>query len=453
MKKVLDWSNYHDQGMGDAYADIPKNGGNFAKAISVCIRSGVCQETNNRGVMCPSFRLNEKADLSPGGRVTQLKQLLNQDDSSFLTDPTLVEMMESCVSCKGCKRECENNLDMAAIKAEYLAQKRQAGHSSLRAWLFAEFPFLLYRFPFLGRLIKWRNKSKLLAKLGEKLFKVNGNIVLPEPSKKPYFDSYKQRQRNSVCATLQDNSRCIVLLIDSFTALFHPQIAKDALKVLQAAGYHVITLHPKTDAGEHFFDSGRSLFSQGYMDRAGQQAAQLIHKLKYHIQLGHRVVGLEPSALLMLRDEFLMMNLGLWAEKVAKQTYLFEEFIAREKAAGRFSAKFKSANQQKVLVHGHCHQKAVGAMKSVRKVMRLVPEIDFEFIEASCCGMAGSFGLQAENKQESLAMAELGLLPALDKDPDALVVCNGFSCSHQILATRGRKAVHLANLLAKHLQH
>lgn len=453
MKKLLDWSNYHDQGMGDAYADIPKHGGNFAKAISVCIRSGVCQKEDNRGVMCPSFRVSNEPLLSPGGRVQLFKRLLNQDDQAFLEDPLLAESLAECVSCKGCKRECDNNLDMAAIKVEYLAQKRRAGYSSLRSWLFAEFPFLLYRFPVLGGLIRWRNKSPLLAKLGRRFFRINSTIPLPEPALKPYTDDEQQKQRNLMSTESIDNASCIVLLIDSFTALFNPETVKDALQVLTAAGYHVITLHPKSGDSKRLIDSGRSLFSQGYTERTGDQASYLLSMLKPHLQLKRRIIGLEPSALLMLRDEYLMLKLGQDAIDLAGNTLLFEEFVAREQASGRFQAEFVPLRQaSKVLVHGHCHQKAVGAMKSMRKALRLIPGLPFKFIEAACCGMAGSYGLEAEHTQYSREMAEQGLLPGLDADPDALVVCNGFSCSHQILAMRNRKAIHLATLLARHLK-
>ena len=453
MKKVLDWSNYQDQGMGDAYADIPKHGEDFAKAISVCIRSGVCQETNNRGVMCPSFRTSNDPILSPGGRVQLLKKLLNKDVKAFLDDPLLAETIAECVSCKGCKRECENNLDMAAIKVEYLAQRRQAGYRSLRSWLFAEFPYLLYRFPYLGKLIRLRNKSSTLRKLGGRLLRINSTIPLPEPALQPYADDEAQQQRNAMNTELIDNARCVVLLIDSFTALFEPETVKDALQVLTAAGYHAITVHPKTDGAASLIDSGRSLFSQGYTERTIEQAGYLLSILKPHLVLNRRIIGLEPSALLMLRDEYLMLNLGEEAVSLTKNTFLFEEFIAREQTTERFQAEFVPLTEsEKVLVHGHCHQKAVGAMKSMRKALRLIPGLPFEFIEAACCGMAGSYGLEAEHTQQSRDMASQGLLPALDAEPDALVVCNGFSCSHQILSLRKRQAIHLATLLARHLK-
>ncbi|PWI33361.1 ferredoxin [Vibrio albus] len=455
MKKALDWSNYEDQGMGDAYADIPKHGEDFAKAISVCIRSGVCQKPDNRGVMCPSFRLNDDPQLSPGGRVQLFKSLLNADETRFISDKSLAASMDQCVSCKGCKRECENNVDMAAIKAEYLAQKRQARHKSFRSWLFAEFPFLLYKYPVIGSLIKLRNRSSLLAKLGHHLLGINGSIPMPEPADTPY-----QPVNDTSDSVVNDESNpiSVVLLVDSFTALFHPQLADDAQAILKAANYPVTIVHPgseipgKTKSEKALLDSGRSLFSQGYIERAKQQAEDLLTQLSPYLKENVRIVGLEPSALLMLRDEFLMLGLGEKAEQLAKQTLLFEEFVSRELVAGRFKAPFKPYTENNdILVHGHCHQKAVGAMKSMRKALRLIPDLPFTFIEASCCGMAGSWGLEAEHTLESQQMAKQALLPALENKPEATVVCNGFSCSHQIYALTGRKPLNLVSLLARHI--
>jgi Fe-S oxidoreductase len=448
MKTELDWSNYHDQGMGDAYADIPKHGENYAKAISVCIHSGVCQKNDNRGVMCPSFRLNNDAQLSPGGRVRLFKSLLNQNDYSFIHDSALDQALASCVSCKGCKRECENNVDMAAIKVEYLAQRYTAGYRSLRSWLFAEFPYLLIRYPVLKKLMRLRDQSFVLKKISRLLFKINDKIPLPQPARLA-FQSTHPKPKLDV-----QTERNIVLLVDSFTALFHPQIAQDAELVLIAAGYKVTTLYPFDNQDRKILDSGRSLLSQGYVSRTKQQATHLLNTLAPYVEQGFRIIGLEPSSLLMLRDEYLMLGLGEQAQQLADATLLFEEFIARENISRRLNCQFNPlGKQQKVLVHGHCHQKAVGAMKSMRKTLRLIPNLDFEFIEASCCGMAGSFGLEAEHGEESRLMAEQALLPALDAQPDAIIVCNGFSCSHHIYALRGRKPIHIASLLARQIQH
>ncbi len=184
MRTELDWSEYQDRGMGDAYADIPKQGGDFAKAVAVCIRSGVCEQ-HGRGVMCPSFRITEKQLFSPGGRVQLLKRALNSDEAALTADTELAEAMDLCVACKGCKRECENSVDMAQIKIEYLAQQLKIQPLSWRSRLFAYSPIWLNQYPILGALIRWRNKSALLAKLGEKLLGIAAKVPLPEVTHKP----------------------------------------------------------------------------------------------------------------------------------------------------------------------------------------------------------------------------------------------------------------------------
>ncbi|MDT8445749.1 MAG: (Fe-S)-binding protein [bacterium] len=449
MNKLLDWSGYRDRGLGDAYADIPNHGEDFAKAISVCIRSGNCQKTDNRGVMCPSFKVSQAPNFSPGGRVLLFKKLLNQDDISFLRDEALAESLAQCVSCKGCKRDCENGLDMAAIKVEYLAQRHQAGLAPKRNQLFAEFPFLLYRFGALKPLIKWRNRSTWLKSLGEKFLGINAQMPLPEPA----AERYQGPKDPVLAAQSSDPNWSVVLLVDSLTAMFAPEAARDAEKLLRAAGYQVTVLHPQSDPRNGLLDSGRSLFSQGFIERAKEQAQQLLGLLTPFVEAGHRIIGLEPSTHLMLRDEFLVLGLGEPAQALAAQTLLLEEFIAKELAAKRFQAQFKAyQGPSPVLVHGHCHQKAVGAMKAMRKVVKLIDELPYQYMAVSCCGMAGSYGMEAENAAQSKAMAQLELLPSLDAEPQGLVLSNGFSCNQQILGLRGRKAVHLATLLCDHLK-
>lgn len=190
------------------------------------------------------------------------------------------------------------------------------------------------------------------------------------------------------------------------------------------------------------------IFRWGQVEAARREARRLQAVLRPALAAGTPVVGLEPSCILSLRDDHLKLGLGEAAVALAKQVYLFEEFIAREHDRNRLQLNLKPLARSKTLVHGHCHQKAVGAMKSLRKVLRLIPEFKFEFIEASCCGMAGSFGLEAEHADISMQMAELDLLPALRAAPaDATILANGFSCRHQIREGVARKPVHLALLL------
>ncbi len=445
MKHFLDWSSYETAGQGDAYAGIPATGGDFAKAVAVCIGDKQCQR-KPKGVMCPSFRATDDPAHSPGGRVKVLKAALNGElgDDAF-ADTRLAAAMELCVGCKGCKRECANQVDMAAIKIEYQAQRNARTGVSWRDKLVASLPQQLRHRHLVRGLIRWRNRAPWLAKLGEQFFGISAQRQLPEPVATPFVLSSAAYRSMDGGSTDKD----VILFIDTFATHFEPKIARAAQQVLVAAGYNVIPLHPLANDAEpnRALCCGRTYLSLGQVDAARREAQRMHRALRPALEQGIPIVGLEPSCILSLRDDHLKLGLGEQSEALAKQVYLFEEFIAREHDRKRFTLEFQPLPPGKTLVHGHCHQKAVGAMKSLRKVLRLIPEFEFEFIEASCCGMAGSFGLEAEHATVSMQMAELDLLPALRAAPDAAILANGFSCRHQIREGANREASHVALLL------
>ena len=452
MKTFLDWSAFENAGVGDAYADIPKNGGNFAKAVAVCINSRHC-ESKDKGVMCPSFRISDDPLLSTGGRVWLLKAALNSNSlNEALNSDQLAEAMDLCVSCKGCKRECENEVDMAMIKIEYLAQRYIKNGVSLRIRLFANLPRLLHKYSWLKRLILWRNQSSLLTTLGQKFLGISANRKLPLPADKPFFETAK---KNPIChesTKINDYQKSVVLFVDTFTQNFEPGNANAAIDVLEAAGYQVV-IAQADGVGKAPLCCGRTLLAHGLVDKAKAEAKRVLQVLHPFVEAGLPVIGLEPSCLLAIRDDYRFLGLGELADKVAMNAVLFEEFIAKEHAAKRFKLDLKPlpSNSDITLVHGHCHQKAVGAMKSMRKVLKLIPDLEFELIESSCCGMAGSFGLDAEHAESSLAMAEQSLLPSIRSRPNADIIANGFSCRHQIREYTGRGPTHIATLLHKAL--
>jgi glycerol-3-phosphate dehydrogenase subunit C len=447
MKTYLDWSRYQNAGMGDAYADIPKNGGNFAKAIAVCINSHHCEE-KGKGVMCPSYRISDEPLLSTGGRVKMLKTALNtRAPLCALNDRRLAEAMDLCVGCKGCKRECENEVDMAMLKIEYLAQRNETQGVSLRSRLFAELPGLLASAPWLKSLIRVRNRSALLAKLVERWFHISAKRVLPEPKKAPAFAVYAPAdQHRHEPVEGKDNE--VVLYLDTFTRQFEPENATAAIEVLEHAGYRVHVVSSVNNQGKNLC-CGRTRLAQGMVDKARHSAQQLLDALAPFVDKALPVIGLEPACLLAIRDDYRFLGLGEQAEKTASLAVLFEEFLAREHAAKRLKLDLQpyKATEEPVLVHGHCHQKAVGAMKSMRKVLKLIPGLKFELIESSCCGMAGHFGLEKEHEKSSLAMAELSLYPTIRNNPQADIVANGFSCRHQIREGTQKQASHIAVLL------
>jgi len=441
MKHFLDWSAYKDAGMGDAYADIPKHGGDYAKAIAVCINSRQCEE-HGKQVMCPSYRVTGDPNLSTGGRVRLLKAALGDDahlQSLFSED--LVSAMDLCVSCKGCKRECENNVDMALIKAEYLAQRRARFGSSLRSLLFAHTPRWLHALPWLRFLIRWRNRSSLLSRLGEKLLGISADALLPEPQ----HPAKNSILKNAVSTNTESD---IVLLADTFTRHFDPQIVDAAYEFLSRAGYRVTLLHAQ---GERPYCCGRTYLAQGMVEQARSECRRLVGALLPLVQAGKTVVGVEASCVLGLRDDAKALGLGEELETVAAGTLLFEEFIAREIKNKRLNLPSLGKPELPSFIHGHCHQKAVGALKSVRRVLKFIPEHEFTILDTGCCGMAGTFGLEAEHREVSKAIAADSLLPELKKAEEGTLVANGFSCRQQIKQLADRRALHLAELLRNSL--
>jgi Fe-S oxidoreductase len=245
MKTVLDWSAYEDAGMGDAYAGIPRHGDDFAMAVAVRINSRQCEAKAGKGVMCPSYRVTGDPALSTGGRARLLKAALNTDGNTGLLDaalaePELTRAMDLCIGSKGCKRECENNVDMALIKTEYLTQRARQEGVGLRARLFAGLPRWLHRHRAAARhLIRARNRHRWLAKLGERLLGIAADLPLPEPAAEP------SRQAPTASDSLRDRNAGrpgLVLLTDCFCRHFEPDIARDAQHVLETAGFRVLNV-------------------------------------------------------------------------------------------------------------------------------------------------------------------------------------------------------------------
>ena len=445
MKTFLDWSAYDTYGMGDAYAGIPATGGNYAKAVAVCMNNHQCQR-DGKGVMCPSYRITGDPAHSTGARVKAFKAALNGElgEQPFI-HPDLAAAMDLCVSCKGCKKECPSSVDMTLIKTEYLAHRNDELGVPRRARLFGGLPEWLHRYrrP-LAALVRLRNASPFLAGLVERRLGISAKRPIPEIVSQPVFaeNSESHGQRGKVA-----------IFVDTFTHYYTPEVAEAAIAVLTAGGYAVEVLRPAADDAEpeRPLCCGRTYLSQGMVDAAKLEGKRVMAALAPALAVGTPIVGLEPSCLLALRDEFYSLSLGPEVGQLGKQAFLFEEFLMREGNKG-LKLDLKPIPGGKAVVHGHCHQKAFGAMKSMKKVLGWIPEFEFEIVDASCCGMSGSFGLEAEHYEASVKMGELALLPAVRSAPaDATIVADGFSCRHQIKDGTGRDAVHVAVLLQRAL--
>ncbi|MDP3872112.1 MAG: 4Fe-4S dicluster domain-containing protein [Methyloversatilis sp.] len=445
MRTELDWSAYDSYGAGDAYAQVPAAGGGFGRAAAVCIGNRQCQRDGN-GVMCPSFRATKDPVHSTHHRAQTLKAALNGElGASPFTGPELAAAMDLCVGCKGCKRECPNGTDMALLRTEARAQRWQAlGRVPLRERWLAAVPRWLGHLRRLRALLCLRERLPPVAAIAERLTGISARRSLPRVSARAFLQDVEGDVYGPA------DGREVALLIDTFSNHLDPATAQAALDLLLAGGYRVHL--PRAPRGAAALCCGRTWLSSGLIDEARAQAVRTMDALWPLVERGVPVIGLEPSCLLMLRDEYYALVLGERVEQVAKSALLLEEFLAREHDAKRLSLALRLPDGTRAAVHGHCHQKAFGAMKAMRKVLGLVHGLETHFIESSCCGMAGSFGYEAEHFDQSMRMAELALLPAVRAlDADMLLVANGTSCRHQIRDGAQRSSVHLAQVLRRAL--
>ncbi|MEP6792434.1 MAG: FAD-linked oxidase C-terminal domain-containing protein, partial [Ramlibacter sp.] len=428
LQPVLDWSAWNVQNDPATERTTPPGTGGdpaqgFAKAVEMCNNNGHCRKFD-AGTMCPSYRVTRDEKHLTRGRANTLRLALSgQLGADGLASEEVREAMDLCVGCKGCRRDCPTGVDMAKMKVEFLHHyKAKHGHS-LKDKLVGRLPDYAHRAARFARLLNLRNDSQLLRRLGEKFLGLSARRGLPAWQGKHFFNTpHGTASRDEVLAS----ARPVVLFVDTFNGYFESSNAVSALRVLRAAGYTVHVASREKEGGKHLC-CGRTYLATGMVEEARAKARELVEALLPFAEKGIAIVGLEPSCLLTLRDETLAMGLGEPAQAVAKQALLFEEFLAREAQAGRLDAlkgKLRPLDRR-VMLHGHCHQKAFAAVSPIMDVLKLVPDLQPELVESSCCGMAGSFGYDAEHYNTSMQMAELSLLPALRKHPGAIVVADG----------------------------
>ncbi len=436
---VLDWSDW----------------GGFAPAVEMCNNNGHCRKFD-AATMCPSYRVTRDEQHLTRGRANSLRLAISgQLGREALTSEAMAQTMALCVSCKGCKRECPTGVDMARMKIEFLHHYVQRHGLTARQRLIA---FLPRYAPALSRFAPILNLGAAIPGIPlllEKAIGFSRRRSLPSWSHSPFRSSSESRPAGAQgpAASAADKSLLpdaaageVVLFSDTFNRYFEPENLHAALTVLRAGGYRVRCAQP-IDAGRPLC-CGRTFLACGLVEEARVEARRVIESLRPHALRGRAVVGLEPSCLLTLRDEYRALGLPQAdVDLVARHAALFEEFIAREARGGRFKGVFAPL-QTTVLLHGHCHQKALDAMGAARETLALVPGLEVRLIDSSCCGMAGSFGFEKEHYDVSMRMAEADLLPAVRAaGSGALIAADGTSCRHQILDGASRQALHVARVL------
>ncbi len=440
--------------------DFSRSGG-FFRSIEACNGSGVCRKTQG-GAMCPSYRATRDEQDSTRGRANALRVALtegiqrtektertqgrtapgilarSQPNDQPLAAAWLAEVMDLCLSCKACKTECPANVDLAKLKAEFLhayyeKRRRPLGHILIRH-LHDLFP-LASRFAGLNN---WLSRRPLVRRVLETLAGIDRRRSLPELHH-DHFRRWFRRERSGAAAAAPD-SRRVVLLDDCFTTFQEPGIGRAAVILLERAGYTVEL------AG---VCCGRALISKGFLTDARELARRGIARLDRYASSGIPVLGLEPSCLLTLVDEWPELLPGSPARRVAAVAELAESWLARQ-AETIPSPVAPRGGAGTVLFHPHCHQKALVGASGTADALRRLSGASVTVLDAGCCGMAGAFGYEKEHYELSVAVANLALIPALSDHPNATVVATGTSCRHQIRDLTGRSALHPLELILRH---
>jgi FAD/FMN-containing dehydrogenase/Fe-S oxidoreductase len=418
-KPVLDWSAY------------PGPQGGMLSAVEMCNNNGTCRKFD-AGSMCPSYRVTRDEEHLTRGRANTLRlALTGQLGADAVAGDDVAAAMHLCVSCKACRRECPTGVDMAKMKVEALAARAARHGVPIRARLVAELPRLARVVSRMAPLANLRNRVGLLRHLGARI-----GLAPERPLPAWSGDPFRDGEAAAPPAPRGD----VLLLADTFNRYFEPENLRAAVRVLRAAGFRAVL----PAAPGRPLCCGRTYLSAGMVDRARQEAARTLQALAGPLP----VVGLEPSCLLTLRDEFASLLPGTAADALSSRALLLSEFLAKVDAKLDLYAVAPRAH-----VHGHCHQKAFGAFPDAVAALRRVPGLDVQPIKSACCGMAGAFGYQSETQEASRAMAEARLLPAVRAAAaDDLIVADGTSCRHQIADLSGRRAVHSVQVLDRALR-
>jgi FAD/FMN-containing dehydrogenase/Fe-S oxidoreductase len=430
--------NYHAEAMTTAldWSAYTGAGGGFQGAVEMCNNNGACRALAG-GVMCPSYRVTrEERDVTRGRANTLRLAITGQLGPDALTSDAMAETLELCVSCKACRRECPTGVDMARMKIEVLRERAEKYGLSLHDKLVGYMPHYAPKAARFSWLMNLRGRLPGAAKLSEAVAGFSAQRSLPRWRS----DIFKETRGG-------ESGREVVLFADTFNRYFERENLDAALAVLTAGGY-AVRFAERQNRKDRPICCGRTFLAVGKVDEARREAEAALAALAPYVERGIPVIGLEPSCILTFRDEIPALIKSDLARHVADSAVLFEEFLAAEVEAGRLNLPLKPT-KKRALLHGHCHQKSFDVMPAVQVALKLIPELEVEPIESSCCGMAGSFGYHADTIDASRAMGELSLLPAVRNAPnDSIVVADGTSCRHQIKDGTGREALHVARVLA-----
>jgi FAD/FMN-containing dehydrogenase/Fe-S oxidoreductase len=416
------------------YFDYSAQGG-FDRAIEMCNGNGACRKTQ-AGTMCPSYMATLEEEHSTRGRANALRAALSGVlPAEEFTSRRMYEVLDLCLGCKGCKRECPSNVDLAKIKSEFLAHYHSRHGVPLRARLFGHIEELNRWGSRFATLANATTRSAAARWLLERFFGIDRRRRLPEFARADFKTWFRNRPRRVANGRGQ-----VVLFHDCFLTYNYPEVGRAATELLEHAGFEVVLADKRC--------CGRPMISKGLLDEARQLARHNLSVLLPWVEKGVPIIGCEPSCLLTFRDEYPGLLPGEEARRLAAGSWLIDEFLTSQSG---LKLDFQSAGR-KVLFHGHCHQKAhVGTAASLRALR--MAGLDVREIDSGCCGMAGSFGFETEHYQISEAIGRQRLFPAIEAAaPDTEIVVTGVSCRQQIGHFTTRRPRHLVEMLRECVQ-
>ena len=422
---------------------------NFAGAVEMCNGMGACRKLD--GTMCPSFMATRDEEHSTRGRANLLRAAMSGKlPEGTMTSQRLYDALDLCLECKGCRAECESGVDMAKLKYEFLDNYYKTNGLPRRNKIFGDIAKLSKWGSRFAPFSNWMASSPIGKLLSGSLLGIHPNRKPPSFARQTFPQWFRSRKEDDSSLSLRGRvrvgssppvaSQTVVLLNDTYMNYNYPKIGKAAVALLEAAGYKVELADAPC--------CGRPMISKGMMDAAKANARHNVGLLHAYAGNGVPIIGCEPSCLLTLRDEYPQLVPGEQARTVASPSFLIDEFLAKLKAEGKLDIEFKDTDKQ-ILFHAHCHQRSLAGTASSLNALRLAPGYRVELTSAGCCGMAGSFGYEKEHYDLSMTIGSQYLFPQVNaKGEDWEVAVMGVSCRQQIEHGTGRRARHLAEVLA-----
>jgi FAD/FMN-containing dehydrogenase/Fe-S oxidoreductase len=423
-KTYLDWSD--------------ANG--FISAIERCNGAGACRKSAGNGLMCPSYMVTLEEQHSTRGRANVIRQSIEKYGfEKGITHQNVKDVLKLCLSCKGCSSECPANVDMTRLKIEHLQQHLKHHRTPLRTHAIRHYETLSKLASYIPPLANFFMNSQLV----RSLLGYDARRKLPAVQNQTLSQWFESHQPHANSGKQGD----VVILNNVFSEYYDVKIGKAAIEFLEYCGYRV-ELSP-------CFPSLRTILSQGLVEVARERLSDIFDYTYPKATFNIPMIGLEPSELLVLRDDAKSLVTGEQISRLAKvsrQVFLFEEFISDERYKIESLELDWKAKHITILLHVHCHQKSLTGLEACRDALSIIPECGIEVIPAGCCGMAGSFGYEKENYNFSQKVGNLILFPALrNASKDTIIVATGTSCRHQIRGNIDREPLHPAEVLRQSL--